>query len=66
MTEQFVTFVKSAWKAVVALAVPILVGALAAILDGFGDWLADQPYAWVGIGVGLINSIAVYLKRNVA
>lgn len=64
MWEQFVTFTKSAWKAVVALAVPVLVGALATILEGFGTWLADQPYAWVGIGVGLINSVAVYLKRN--
>lgn len=56
--------VREGWKAVVALAIPILIGALASIIDGFGAWLADQPFAWVGIAVGVVEGVSVWLKRN--
>lgn len=56
--------VKEAWKAVVALAVPVLFGAAATIFSGFGEWLGTQDGIWVGVLVGAVNAIAVWLKRN--
>ena len=60
----FMQKVREGWKAVVALAIPVLIGALATILDGFGDWIATQEGVWVGLATGLISGIAVWLKRN--
>jgi hypothetical protein len=59
-------FIRSSWKAVVALAVPVLLGAAATILDGFGEWLTTQEGVYVGIAVGIINAVAVWLKGNVS
>lgn len=52
------------WKAVVALAVPILLTALAQIFDGIGDWVVDQGFTWGGVIVGILTSASVWLKSN--
>lgn len=56
--------VAEGWKAVVALALPILLGALAQIIDGLGDWVLEQGFTWGGIAVGVLTSISVWLKKN--
>lgn len=56
--------ITEAWKAVVALAIPILFGAAASIVEGFGEWVSTQSGLWVGIALGLIEAVAVWLKRN--
>lgn len=52
------------WKAIVALAVPILLGAAAEIIDGIGEWVTAEGFAWAGIAVGLLTSVSVWLKAN--
>lgn len=66
MWQKFTHFVRISWKAVVALAVPILMGAAADILTAFGEWITTQGFTWGGVATGIIASIAVWLKANAA
>lgn len=56
--------IREAWKAVVALAIPILIGATGEIVDGLGAWFADQGFVWSGAVVGVLSAVGVWLKSN--
>jgi hypothetical protein len=62
----FMQKVREAWKAVVAFAVPALIGVAAGVFDALGDWLATQSGVWVGVAVGAVSAISVWLKSNAA
>lgn len=57
--------IRGAWKAVMALVIPIAIGALASMIDAIGEWVQTQPGIWSGVVVGVLTSAGVYLKRNI-
>ena len=61
---QIVQKVKEAWKAVVAAAIPALLGAAVSINQALADWVSQQSGIWVGVVLGLITAAGVWLKRN--
>lgn len=56
--------VKEAWKAVVALLVPIAFGAAVEMVDALGEWATSQSAVWSGVAVGVLTSVGVWLKAN--
>ncbi len=58
------TFIRSSWKAVVALLIPIAFGAAADMITVLSDWVLDQGFVWGGLVAGLLTSIGVWFKAN--
>ena len=54
--------IREGWKAVVALATPIALAALADLIDAVNNWVQLEYSS--SIWIGLITAVLVWLKRN--
>lgn len=59
MLDKTIEFIRHSWKAVVALAVPILMEAAIQLVEGLQGTFVDNT-----IAVAILTSLAVWLKAN--
>lgn len=51
-------------KAIVALAIPIAIGAAVELVDALSQWASETGSVWSGIAVGVLTAAGVWLKAN--